>query len=72
MLSLRCCTGLFSSYSEWGCSLAAVLGLFIAVASLVGEHRLSGAWASAVVALGLGSYSSRALEHGLDRFGAGA
>ena len=41
VLGLRCCMGLFSSYSEWGYSLVAVHGLFIAVASLVGEHRLS-------------------------------
>ena len=34
-------------------SLAAVCGLLIAVASLVLEHKLSGGWASVVVAHGL-------------------
>ena len=53
-------------------SLVAVHGLFIAVASLVVEHRLSGAWASGVVALGLRSCSSPAVEHGLNSFDAGA
>ena len=47
-------------------------GLFIAVASLVVERRLSGAWASGVVALGLRSCSSPAVEHGLNSFDAGA
>ena len=30
----------FSSCSEWGYSVVVVLGLLIAVASLVAEHRL--------------------------------
>ena len=50
MLGLHCCTG-FSLVSLGGsCSLAAVRGLLIVVASLVAEHRLLGAWASVVVA----------------------
>ena len=41
------------------------------MASLVAEHRLYLAWASVVVARGLGSYSSQAPEHRLS-CGAGA
>ena len=46
-LGLRCCTEAFSYCSKWGCSLVAVCGLPIAVASVVTEHRLSrcSAWA---------------------------
>ena len=39
-------------------SPVAVLELLPGEASLVAEQRLSGAWASAVVALGLGSYAA--------------
>ena len=37
---------LFSSCGEWGLLFAAVCRLLIAMASLVAEHRLQGAWAS--------------------------
>ena len=40
-----------------------------AVASLVEEHRLQGAWASGVVAHGLRSCRSWALEHRLNSWG---
>ena len=46
-----------------GAAVAAVPGS--AAVPLVGEHRLCGARASAVVARGLSSCSSRALEHRL-------
>ena len=39
-LGLRCCVRAFSSCSEWGLLFPAVLGLLVAVASLVAEHRL--------------------------------
>ena len=44
VLGLCCCTDFF---------LVAVQGLLIAVASLVAEHELLGAWASAIMAHGL-------------------
>ena len=40
VLGLRCCLGLFSSYSEPGLLFVAVRGLLIVVASLVAEHGL--------------------------------
>ena len=39
-LGLSCCTRAFSSCGEPGLLFVAVRGLLIAVASLVGEHRL--------------------------------
>ena len=39
-LGLRCCAWAFSSCGERGLLFVAVLGLLIAVASLVAEHRL--------------------------------
>ena len=39
-LGLRCCAWAFSSCGERGLLFAAVLGLLIAVASLVAEHGL--------------------------------
>ena len=47
--SLLLC-GLFSTFGEWGYSLVVVLGLLIAMASVVVGHGLSGVWASVVVA----------------------
>ena len=44
------------------CSQVAELGLLIAVASLVAEHRFQGTWASVVATRGLSGYSSRALQ----------
>ena len=62
--------GLFSSCNKGGHSLVAVFKLLIAVASLAAEHGLSRAWASVVVACGLSSRGSRALEHRLNGCGA--
>ena len=39
-LNLHCCSWAFSSCGNRGYSLAVVLGLLIAVASLAAEHRL--------------------------------
>ena len=70
VLGLRCCAG-FSLVAESGhCSLVAVHGLLIPVAaSLVAEHRPQDTRAVVVAARGLGSCSSRALEHRLDSCG---
>ena len=65
MLSLHCCAGFSLVSANGGYSLAAVLGLLIVVASLVAEHELQGTWAALVLARGLSSCGSRALEHGL-------
>ena len=62
--------GLFSSWNKAGHSLVAVFRLLIAVASLAAEDGLSSAWASVVVASGLSSRGSRALEHRLNGCGA--
>ena len=40
VLGLHCCTQAFSSCGKWGLLFLEVCGLFIAVASLVAEHRL--------------------------------
>ena len=64
--------GLFSSCSEEGLLFIAVCRLLIAVASPVAEHRLQGTWASVVVACGLSSCGSWALEHRLSSCGARA
>ena len=64
MFHLRCCTRAFSSSGERGPLFVAVRGLLIAVASRCGARAL-GAWASVVVARGLSSCGSRALEHRL-------
>ena len=52
-----------------GYSLVAACGL-TAVASLVAEHRLYGAWASVVVTRGLYSTGSIVMVHGLICFAA--
>ena len=54
-MGLLCCMRAFSSHGEQGLLLAAVPWLLIAVASLVAEHRLQGAQASADAACGLSS-----------------
>ena len=61
MLGLRCCTPTFSSCSEWELLFVAVRGLLTVLVSLVVEHRL--------LAHGLSSCSSQALEHWLGRCG---
>ena len=53
VLCLCCCTQAFSSCGEWGLLFVGMLGLLIAVASLVKEHRLQGLRASVVAAHGL-------------------
>ena len=40
VLDLHCCVWAFSSCGEWGLLFVAVLGLLIAVASLVAQHGL--------------------------------
>ena len=51
-----------------GSSLVAVHGLLIAVASLIGEHRLQGEQASVVPACGLSSCGSWVLGHRLNSY----
>ena len=51
------------------CSQVAELGLLIAVASLVAEHRFQGIWASVVATRGLSGYSSWALQGWLNSCG---
>ena len=60
------------SIAEQTFSLVAVLMLLVAVGSLVAEHGPWGMWASVVVAHGLSSCSSQALEHWLGICGAWA
>ena len=71
-LGLHCCAWAFSSCGEWGLLFIAVLGLLTVVASLVAEHRALGARAAVVVASGLSSCGSWALEHRLSSCGAQA
>ena len=61
--------GLFSSCEDWGYSLVAVCGPLIAVASLVVEHGLQGAWASVFAACGHSICGSRGPEHRLSSCG---
>ena len=63
-LGLRGCTWAFSSCGEQGLLFIVVRGLLIAVASRCGARAL-GVWASVVVARGLSSCGSWALECGL-------
>lgn len=63
--------GLFSGCLEWGPLPIALRGLLEAAESLAVERARQGAWDSAVVARGLCSCDSRALEHGLSSRGAG-
>ena len=49
VLGLRCCAGFSLAVVSGACSRIVVHRLLIAVPSLVGEHRLWGAWASVVV-----------------------
>ena len=72
VLGIHCCTGFLSTCSEQGPPFAEVLGLLIAVASPVVEHRLQGVQTSVVVAHGLRNYSSWALGHRLSSCGAWA
>ena len=60
-LGLYCWAWSFSSCCEWGLLFVAVHGFLTAVASLVVEHRLLGAQASAVAATGLVTVAQRLL-----------
>ena len=73
VLGLCCSTGFSLVVTNGGYSLVTVHRLLIAVASLV-KHRLQGSQASVVVAHGLCSFGSWALEHRLrfNSFGARA
>ena len=70
-LGLRCCAWAFSSRSERGLLFVAVRGLLIAGFSCCRAWAL-GTLASVVVARGLSSCGSRALEHSLSSCGARA
>ena len=66
---LYCCMGFSAVAASRGCSPVTVRGLLISVACFVAEHGLQDMWASVVVACGLSSVGSRALEHRLKSFG---
>ena len=53
VLGLHCCPGFSLVEASGGSSLVAVCGLLIAVASLVDEQGLWGAWPAVVVTPGL-------------------
>ena len=72
LLFWLCCEGFYLVAGSEDCSLVAMGGLMIVVASLVGEYRLQGVWASVIGAGGLSSYRPWALEHRLNSCGAGA
>ena len=69
MLGLHCRVRAFSSCSEQGLLFVAVRGLLIAVACLCCGARALGAWAPVVVARGLSSCGSHALERRLSSCG---
>ena len=64
--------GLFSSCREQGLLFVAVRGLLIVVASFVAEQGLESTRASVVVALGLSSCDTQALERRVSSCGAWA
>ena len=70
-LGLRCCARAFSSCGEQGLLFVVVDRLLISVASHCGARAL-GARVSVVVARGLSSCGSRALEHRFSSCGAQA
>ena len=81
MLGLRCCAWAFSSHGEWGLLFIAVRmlshcgGSFSCCEAQALEHvgfSSCGTWASVVVAHGLSSCGSRALERRLSSCGARA
>ena len=73
VLGLHCCVQAFSSCGERGLLFVALRGLLIAVASLVVcRAQALGARASVVVACGLSSCGSQALERRLSSCGAQA
>ena len=70
VLGLHCSKG-FSLVAVSGVYSPAAVHRPLCGASLVAEHRLQGAPASVVVACGLSSYSSQALEYSLELWGIG-
>ena len=71
-MGLCCCAWAFSSCSERGLLFVAVCRLLIAVVSLCCGARALGTRAAVVMARGLSSCGSRALEHRLSSCGARA
>lgn len=71
-LDLPCCEGFSLVAMSGGYSLAVLLGLLVAAASLVEQRGLQGALTSVAAALGFNSCSSRALEHRLSSCGSRA
>ena len=71
-LGLHCCTRAFSSCGEWELLFFVVHGLLVAVTSLCCGAWALGTQASVVVARGLSSCGSWALEHRLSSCGAWA
>ena len=69
VLCLCCFVWAFPSCGKWGLLFIGICRLFIVVASHVGRAQALGAWASVVVAHGLSSCVSRALELGLSSCG---
>ena len=69
VLGLLCCTRFSLIVASRGYFLVTVLGLLIAVASLVLEHKLKGVRASIIWAHGLSSCSCWVLEHRLSSCG---
>ena len=69
VLGLRCCARAFSSCNKWGLLFVVVCRLLIAVASLCSGAQAPGAWAAVVVACGLSSCGSWALERRLSSCG---
>ena len=61
--------GLFSSCGEWGLLCSCSVQALAVEAFLVAERGLQGTWASVVLACGLSSCSSQALEHQLSSCG---
>ena len=72
VLGLHCCVRAFSSCGEWGLLFVAVCGLLIVVASLCCRACSPGVQASVVVACGLSSCGSWALERRLSSCGSRA
>ena len=65
MLGLRCCAGFSLVAARGGLLFIAVPWFLIAVASLVVEHQLKGAWASRVSTPRLWSTGSAVVAQGL-------
>lgn len=63
VMGLCCFMRAFSCSGEQGLIFTAVLKFLVAVASLVAEYGLCGAWVSAVAAQGLSACSPRAQLH---------